>query len=65
MQELKFIIAKNIQRLRQERGMTQLELAEKLNYSDKTISGNNGANYGATHGIRSFGRKRPRQTKSN
>ena len=38
MQELKFIIAKNIQRLRQERGMTQLELAEKLNYSDKTIS---------------------------
>ena len=38
MQELKFIIAKNIQKLRQEKGMTQLELAEKLNYSDKSIS---------------------------
>ena len=38
MQELKLIIAKNIQKLRQEKGMTQLELAEKLNYSDKSIS---------------------------
>lgn len=38
MQELKFIIAKNIQKLRLEKGMTQLELAEKLNYSDKSIS---------------------------
>ena len=38
MQDLKFVIAKNIQKLRQEKGMTQLELAEKLNYSDKTIS---------------------------
>lgn len=38
MQDLKFIIAKNIQRLRQEKGLTQLELAEKLNYSDKTVS---------------------------
>ena len=38
MQELKFVIAKNIQKLRQEKGMTQLELAEKLNYSDKTVS---------------------------
>lgn len=38
MQDLKFIIAKNIQKLRQEKGMTQVELAEKLNYSDKTIS---------------------------
>ena len=38
MQELKFIIAKNIQKLRQEKGMTQLELAEKINYSDKTVS---------------------------
>lgn len=38
MQDLKFIIAKNIQRLRQEKGMTQLELAEKLNYSDKSVS---------------------------
>ena len=38
MQDLKFIIAKNIQKLRQKKGMTQLELAEKLNYSDKTVS---------------------------
>ena len=38
MQELKFIIAKNIQKLRQEKGMTQLELAEKINYSDKSVS---------------------------
>ena len=38
VQEIKWIIAKNIQKLRQEKGMTQLELAEKLNYSDKSIS---------------------------
>lgn len=38
MQELKFIIAKNIQQLRQDHHMTQYELAEKLNYSDKSIS---------------------------
>ena len=38
MQDLKFIIAKNIQKLRQEKGMTQLDVAEKLNYSDKTVS---------------------------
>ena len=38
MQELKFIIAKNIQALRQEKVMTQVELAEKLNYSDKSVS---------------------------
>ncbi|MGN1315335.1 MAG: helix-turn-helix domain-containing protein [Lachnospiraceae bacterium] len=38
MQELKFIIARNIQSLRQEKGMTQAELAERLNYSDKSVS---------------------------
>ena len=38
MQDLKFVIAKNIQKLRQEKGLTQLELAEKINYSDKTVS---------------------------
>ncbi len=38
MQELKLIIAKNIQSLRQAKGMTQAELAEKLNYSDKSVS---------------------------
>ena len=38
MEDIKSIIAKNIADLRQSNNMTQLELAEKLNYSDKTIS---------------------------
>ena len=38
MKDLKFVIAKNIQKLRQEKGMTQLDLAEKINYSDKSVS---------------------------
>ena len=38
MEELKMIIAGNIGKLRREAGMTQLELAEKLNYSDKAVS---------------------------
>ena len=38
MEDIKSIVAKNITELRQANGMTQLELAEKLNYSDKTIS---------------------------
>lgn len=38
MQELKFIIAKNITELRKRDSLTQLELAEKLNYSDKAVS---------------------------
>lgn len=38
MSELKNIIAKNISDLRRDRGYTQLELAEKLNYSDKSVS---------------------------
>ena len=38
MEDIKDIVAKNISELRQSRGMTQLELAEKLNYSDKSIS---------------------------
>ena len=36
--ELKHIVAKNIARLRRENSMTQLALAEKLNYSDKAVS---------------------------
>ena len=32
------VIGKNITRLRKLANMTQLELAEKLNYSDKSIS---------------------------
>ncbi len=38
MQDIKGIVAKNITELRLLNNMTQLELAEKLNYSDKTIS---------------------------
>ena len=38
MEELKMIIAGNIGKLRREAGLTQLELAEKLNYSDKAVS---------------------------
>ena len=38
MQDIKGIVAKNITELRLLNNMTQLELAEKLNYSDKTVS---------------------------
>lgn len=38
MNNLKAIIAKNITELRKENKLTQLELAEKLNYSDKSVS---------------------------
>lgn len=38
MKDIKSIVAKNMTELRQANNMTQMELAEKLNYSDKTIS---------------------------
>ncbi len=38
MEDIKAIVAKNITELRLLNNMTQIELAEKLNYSDKTIS---------------------------
>ncbi len=38
MSELREVVAKNITELRQNRNMTQLALAERLNYSDKAIS---------------------------
>ena len=38
MSELRDVVAKNISELRQKQGMTQLSLAQKLNYSDKAIS---------------------------
>ena len=38
MNDIKSIVAKNIAKLRQQKGLTQLELAEKLNYSDKAVS---------------------------
>ena len=38
MEDIKAIIAANIVQLRRKNGMTQIELAEKLNYSDKAVS---------------------------
>ncbi|MBE6808556.1 MAG: helix-turn-helix transcriptional regulator [Ruminococcaceae bacterium] len=38
MSDIKFVIAKNIYELRVAKGMTQLELAEELHYSDKAVS---------------------------
>ncbi len=38
MKDIKANVAKNIALLRQANGMTQSELAEKLNYSDKAVS---------------------------
>ena len=38
MSDIKLTIGKNIAELRKTQDMTQLELAEKLNYSDKAIS---------------------------
>lgn len=38
MENLNFIIAKNLATLRRKNKLTQLELAQKLNYSDKAIS---------------------------
>ena len=38
MEDIRQTIAENILSLRSDRGMTQLELAEVLNYSDKAIS---------------------------
>ena len=38
MADIKTIVAHNITELRRARGLTQLDLAEKLNYSDKAVS---------------------------
>lgn len=38
MDDIKLIISQNIVALRRKHGLTQIELAEKLNYSDKAIS---------------------------
>ena len=38
MEDLKVIFAANLIRLRTEAGLTQLQLAEQLNYSDKSVS---------------------------
>jgi len=39
----KEILAANLSRLRREKGLTQAELGEKINYSDKSVSKWNGA----------------------
>ena len=38
MEKLNLIIAKNLSELRRQNKLTQLEVAEKLNYSDKAVS---------------------------
>ncbi len=38
MNDIKSIVAKNIAELRQMSGMTQIDLAERLNYTDKAVS---------------------------
>ena len=38
LEDLRLIIAANLSELRKKSGMTQLELAEQLNYSDKAVS---------------------------
>ena len=38
MSDIKDIVAKNIIDLRKKNGLTQNELAEKLNYSDNAVS---------------------------
>ena len=38
MKDIKPIIAVNLSNLRKEKGLTQAELAEKLLYSDKSVS---------------------------
>ena len=38
MENLNEVISSNIVKYRKESGLTQLELAEKLNYSDKAVS---------------------------
>lgn len=37
-EELYLVVAKNISDLRRAKGMTQLDLAERIHYSDKTVS---------------------------
>lgn len=38
MEDLKIVIGKNLAALRKKKKLTQLELAEKMNYSDKAVS---------------------------
>ena len=38
MENLKFVVAKNLIKLRKNKKLTQAELAEQMNYSDKSVS---------------------------
>ena len=38
MKEIREIVSENLTELRKEKKLTQLELAEKINYSDKAVS---------------------------
>ena len=38
MEDLRKIIGNNLSELRKKRGLTQLELAEKFNYTDRAVS---------------------------
>lgn len=38
MENIREIIAENLQALRKEKGLTQLDIAERFNYSDKAVS---------------------------
>ena len=38
MEELRIIVGKNLSNLRKRKGLTQLELAEKFNYTDRAVS---------------------------
>ena len=38
MEKLKQTFSKNLSNLRKKKGLTQLELASELNYSDKAVS---------------------------
>lgn len=38
MEDLKIVVGKNLSALRKQRKITQIELAEKFNYSDKAVS---------------------------
>ena len=38
MEEIRKIIGKNLSELRKNKGLTQLELAEKFNYTDRAVS---------------------------
>ena len=38
MENLNFVIGKNLQALRKKNGLTQSQIAEKFNYSDKAVS---------------------------